>query len=174
MTMEYTEDFSFVNQYLLSGEYIVWKGRPEKGLVFSGQDFIMIPFSIMWLGFALFWEWGAIQSGIPFMMLWGLPFVGIGLYMLFGRYIHSAWLRPRTFYVVTNKKLIIKKGRKISMYTAMDLPPMTLRIHKNGNGTISFSETVRYRGGRHYSTFFALENLKDAVHAQNAISAMER
>lgn len=172
--MEYTDNYSFCNAYLLPGEYITWKGRPEKGLVFSVADIFMIPFSIFWLCFALFWELGAIQSGIPFMMIWGLPFIAVGLYLLFGRWIHTAYLRTRTFYVITNKKLIIKKGRRITMYDGKDLPPMTLVIHKNGNGTISFSETVHYRRGRHYSHYFALENIKDAVHAQNAISSMER
>ena len=171
--MNYTDDFSFVNQYLLPGEYITWKGKPEKGLIFTGQDIFMIPFSLLWLAFALFWEIGVIESGIPFMILWGLPFIGVGLYMLAGRYIHKAWLRPRTFYVITNKKLIVKRGNKLTMYTAMDLPPMTLRIHKNGNGTIGFSEIVHY-GSKRHTNYFALENLKEAVRAQNAISSMER
>lgn len=172
--MEHIIDYNFCNSYLLPGEYVTWKGRPEKGYVFSAADFVLIPFSIFWLAFALFWEMGAIQSGIPFMMIWGLPFIAVGLYLLFGRYIRSAYLRDKTFYVITNKKLIIKRGRKITMYTAQDLPPMTLQIHKNGNGTISFSETVYYRRGRQYNSYFALENIKDPVHAQNAVSQMER
>lgn len=172
--MEYLEGFQFCNAYILPGEYILWKGRPEKGKYFSPQDFFLIPFSIFWLGFALFWEWNAIRSGIPFMMFWGLPFVGVGIYLLFGRLLHTAYLRNKTFYVVTNKKLIIKKGNRIITYQAQDLPPMTLQMHSNGNGTISFSEAVRYRGGRTYHNFFMLENIADPIQAQNAINSMER
>jgi len=58
--------------------------------------------------------------------------------------------------------------------TGCDLPPMTLQLHKNGNGTISFSETVRYRRGRAYSSYFALENIANPIQAQNAINAMDR
>ena len=108
------------------------------------------------------------------MMIWGLPFVGVGIYLLFGRLLHAAYLRNKTFYVVTNKKLIIKKGNRIITYPSHDLPQTTLHIHNNGNGTISFSETVRYRGGRAYSSYFALENIPDPVQAQNAINSMDR
>ena len=172
--MDYLEGFQFCNAYILAGEQILWKGRPEKGKYISANDFVLIPFSIFWLGFSLFWEWNAIQSGIPFMIFWGLPFVGIGIYLLFGRWIHAAYLRNKTFYVVTNKKLIIKKGNKITTYQTQDLPPMTLRMHNNGNGTISFTEAVRYRGGRTYHNYFALENIPDPVQAQNAINSMDR
>lgn len=172
--MEYSDDYQFCRSYLLPGEFIAWKGHPEKGNLFSPSDLFVIPFGLFWLAFSLFWECGAIQSGVPFMMIWGLPFIAIGVYLVFGRLIHAAYLRGKTYYVITNKKLIIKKGNRITMYDAKDLPPMTLRIHKNGNGTLSFSETVYYRRGRHYNSYFALENIKDAVHAQNAISSMER
>ena len=172
--MEYLEGFQFCNPYILPGERILWKGRPEKGKYLCAQDFVLIPFSIFWLGFALFWEWGAIDSGYTFMILWGLPFIGVGIYLLFGRFIHSAYLRNKTFYVVTNKKLIIKKGRRIITYQSQDLPPMTLNLHRNGNGTISFCEAVRYRGGRTYHNYFSLENIADPVQAQNAINAMDR
>lgn len=172
--METYTDFSFCSTYLLPGESIVWKGRPEKGHILTSADIIMIPFSIFWLGFALFWEFGVIESGIPFFALFGLPFIGVGIYFVFGRFIHKAYLRARTFYVVTNKKLIIKKGNRINIYTPHDLPPMTLQMHKNGNGSIYFTNMVHYRSGRHYTNHIALENLKDVVYAQHAISAMER
>ena len=132
--MEQYNNSHIFNTYLQSDEYIAWRGQPEKGFVLSAQDLIMIPFSIFWLGFALFWEWGAIQSGIPFMMIWGLPFIAVGLYMLFGRYIYGAYLRGKTHYAVTNRRLIIIKGSRVMIYDAKDLPPMTLRMHKNGNG----------------------------------------
>lgn len=172
--MEYIDDHQFCRSYILAGESILWKGKPERGNYLSPNDVFMLPFRVFWLGFALFWEFSVIQSGSIFMMLWGLPFIAVGLYMVFGRYVYAAYMRDKTHYVITNKKLIIKKGSRITIYDAKDLPPMTLRIHKNGNGTISFSETMYYRRGRHYNNYFALENIKDPVHAQNAISSMER
>lgn len=171
--MEYIDEYQFCNAYILPGEHIAWKGRPEKGNYLSPHDVFMIPFSIVWCGFALFWEFSVIQTGVLFGMIWGLPFVAIGLYMVFGRFLYAAYMRDKTHYVITNKKLIIQKGRRVTIYDGRDLPPMTLHIHKNGNGTISFQESY-YRRGRTRTYYFALENIQNPVYAQNAISAMER
>lgn len=172
--MEYTDAYQFPNNYLLPGESILWKGRPEKGNIFTRRDAVLLPFSVMVCGFSLFWEYMAIQSGQPFIMLWGLPVVCIGTYMLIGRYIHAAYLRNKTYYAVTNKKIIIKKGRKISMYHRQDLPPMEIEVHKNGNGTILFYEQVHTRRGYRHTTYITLENLRDFLYAQNAINQMEK
>ena len=80
------------------------------------------------------------------MVVWGLPFIGIGLYLLFGRFLQTLYLRDKTFYIITNKKLIIRSGNKVRIYRAEDLPPMD----------------------------FALENIADVAGAQNALGRMER
>lgn len=171
--MEY-DGFGFCSQYITNDEHILWKGCPEKGNLFTKRDLFMIPFSVMWLGFALFWELSAMQSGGGiFFSLWGLPFIAAGVYMLFGRFIYSAYMRDKTFYVVTNRKIVIKAGRKIKVLDGKNLPPMDIELHKNGNGTIIFSEEYYTRGRRHY-TYFMLENLKDVARAENAISSMDR
>lgn len=168
-----TIDFSFCNAYMLPGEYVLWKGRPEKGNVLTKRELTMLPFALLWTGFAVFWEYFAIRSsGSLFFCLWGMPFVCIGLYMLFGQFIYKAYLRDKTFYVVTNQKLMIKWGKKLQVYTAGDLPPMNIVFHKNGNGTILF-ENVWYAGNRRRSGVFSLDNLPDVVQAQNALTTMK-
>ena len=171
--MDYMDNYQFCRPYIIAGESILWKGKPEKGNIFTRRELVMLPFSLMVCGFSLFWEFMAMQTGQLFVILWGLPIVAIGIYMLIGRYLQSAYLRSKTFYVVTNKKIIVKKGNRISMYDGQDLPPMEVEIHKNGNGTILFWEDVYTRRGRRRSTYIALENLKDVAQAQNAISMME-
>lgn len=171
--MYHTDHYQFCRPYILADETILWKGKPEKGNIITRKETIMFPFSLMVCIFSVFWEYMALQSGVPFFAIWGLPIVAIGLYMLIGRHIQTAFLRNKTFYVITNKKLLIKKGNKINLYNGCDLPPMEVEIHKNGNGTILFYEDVYTRKGRRRSTYIALENLKDVAHAQNAISMME-
>jgi hypothetical protein len=83
---------------LLSGESVLWAGRPNFGVIFHSDDWYMIPFSLLWGGFAIFWEagvlgyWGHNSKGTPsvFMALWGIPFVVIGQYMIWGRFLYDA------------------------------------------------------------------------------------
>ncbi len=39
---------------LSSGEKLVWIGRPKKGIVFRSSDAFLIPYSLIWGGFAIF------------------------------------------------------------------------------------------------------------------------
>ena len=146
--MNDTDNYDFYKPYLTDQERVLWIGKPEKGRLFTGRDFVMLPFSVIWLSFSVIWEIAAFQSGAPlFSLLFGLPFVAIGLYLLFGGIIQKIRLKGRTFYAITNQKIMIKRGNKIEMYDGWDLPPMSIQIHKNGNGTILFQETL-YSGGR--------------------------
>lgn len=173
--MDYTEDYDFYQRYMLEDEYVLWKGKPEKSILFTGSDIAVGIFSILWLSFTVFWEMAIIESNAPlFAVVWGLPFVGIGLYMFFGRFLSAPFRRKKTIYVITNKKIIIKRGNKMEIHDGKELPPMEITIHKNGNGTITFSEEVYVGHGRRRSRYFMLENIADIAQAQNAVSMIER
>lgn len=113
---------------LISGENLVWAGRPNPRVIFHSDDWYMIPFGLMWGGFAIFWEamalgiWGHNSKGSPpiFMALWGIPFVVIGQYMIWGRFVYDGWLKRCTYYGITNQRLIVvqesTKRRSCSMY----------------------------------------------------------
>ncbi|MFR7478329.1 MAG: hypothetical protein ACLUUJ_05715 [Acutalibacteraceae bacterium] len=82
----------FYRPYLTPGEIVVWQGRPEKGNLFMPADAFLLFFSIFWLGFSLFWEYMVFIGGAPLpFLLFGVPFVLIGLYLLFGRFIQKIW-----------------------------------------------------------------------------------
>ncbi|MBQ3137743.1 MAG: PH domain-containing protein [Clostridia bacterium] len=173
--MNDSSSYNILRQYITPDETLLWQGRPEKrGNLVTKRDLFLIPFGFLWTCFTVFWEVSALRSGAGlFFALWGVPFIGAGVYMLAGRFIHTAYLRDKTFYAVTNKKIIIKAGNKLKILDGKSLPPMDIEIHKNGNGSIVFTEEIFYNRRRSY-TYVSLENLSDYVQAQNAISSMDR
>lgn len=40
------------------------------------------------------------------MAIFGLPFVVIGQYLIWGRFVYDAWLKRRTYYAVTNRRVL--------------------------------------------------------------------
>jgi len=138
---------------LLDGEKVLWSGRPGQGLLFSARDALLIPFSLLWGGFAVFWEASVMRTSAPvFFRLWGVPFVLVGLYLVAGRFVVDAWLRSKTRYAVTNRRVLIARSGSFSRFTAVSLdrlPDLQLSEGANGRGTIRFGQAAPYwgRGG---------------------------
>ena len=177
MHTDYNDEYSFIRPYLTAGETVLWRGKPQKGHLVTAQDIFMIPFSIMWCGFALFWEFLAVTSNAPFAMwLWGIPFVCVGLYMVFGRFLWTAYIRKRTAYVITNRKILRARGNRVDMLDGKNMPPVHVTARRDGSGTIRFGQNIYYRYGKmyHNSAVFTLDNVPDAARVQQAIAAMER
>ena len=130
------------NDELLTGEKIVWQGQPDPSILFSRIDIFLIPFSLLWGGFALFWEISVIYYGAPLSFtLFGIPFVLIGLYMIFGRFIMKKYLKQRTYYAITNQRVLVLSnfiGRSMQAQFINHIPVMNKSVRKNGYGTIIF------------------------------------
>lgn len=94
-----------------------------------------------------------IITGAPFFFaIFGLPFIAVGLYLLVGKFFYTAYMRKRTAYVITNKKIIRLRGKKIEMLDGKSLPVTHVEARLDGSGTIQFGEAIHYRrGGKHYA-----------------------
>ncbi|MBR7081101.1 MAG: hypothetical protein IKI49_00100 [Oscillospiraceae bacterium] len=176
--MDGMEDYSWVSSYLTSGEQILWRGKPEKYSIFNKNDLYLIPFSILWCGFAIFWEWGVITSRTPLMFwLWGIPFVCAGLYFVIGRFFHRSYLLRRSAYVITDRKIIRKSGKKVDMLQKNSLPHMQVDRKSDGSGTIRFAMPRSYMAFNlsffEYYAGFSLVGLSDVRRALNAIETMQ-
>lgn len=100
----------------------------------------MIPFSILWGGFAIFWTVAVTRSD-GWVGLLGLPFLIIGLFGIFGRFYWDSATRRRTVYGVTSQRLIIiRRGRRLAMSsTNLDqLGSLELKERSHGRATILF------------------------------------
>lgn len=102
-----------------------------------------IPFSLLWGGFVIFWEWGVTHAANAslFMEIWGIPFVLVGLHLIFGRFFVDAAQRRRTFYAVTNERILIVSGlwsRATKSLSLRTLEQVDLTAGSSGTGTIAF------------------------------------
>lgn len=131
--------FEALKKYTNDGIDLIWTGRPVQGFRLRKEDWILIPFSLLWGGFAIVWEFLVIvmDAGLIFQ-LWGIPFVLVGLYLIIGRFFHDAWYRKRTFYGLTKEQLLIKRPNKLETLDISDLHKMDVEEGKNGRGSLIF------------------------------------
>jgi hypothetical protein len=133
----------------VSPDQIRWSGEPQGGVKFRKGDVFAIPFSLMWGGFAIFWETMAFRGGAPlFFRLWGIPFVFVGLYIIAGRFFWDAYTRSRTAYALTgDSALILRSGLGGGMSTVY-LPTVgsiNLELANDGSGTIYFGNAPAFQ-----------------------------
>lgn len=125
---------------LEAGESLVWAGVPRQGLLLRAFDALMIPFSLMWGGFVIFWEASVLEKGAPlFFALWGIPFLIVAAYITVGRFFVDARVRANTFYGLTDRRAIIVSGVFSRTTTSLPLRTLTdisLEERKDGAGTI--------------------------------------
>jgi hypothetical protein len=123
-------------------ERLLWSSQPRQGLILRSNDVYLIPFSLLWGGFAFFWEYSVIGSNAPVLFrLWGIPFVLAGLYLIIGRFFVDARLRSKTFYGLTTERIIIVSGltsRTTKSLQLRTLSDVSLSESASDLGTISF------------------------------------
>lgn len=103
----------------------------------------MVPFSLLWGGFAFFWEYSVLQAQeAPFFFaLWGIPFVLVGIYIIIGRFFVDSYQRARTFYGVTDQRVLILGGlmtREVKSLPLKSLSEMSLQERADRSGSILF------------------------------------
>jgi hypothetical protein len=131
-----------IERELGPGERVLWSGQPRQGVYLCGADIVFIPFSILWSGLVIFWEYEVITSDAPFFFcLFGIPFVAIGLYLILGRFFVEARQRANTHYAVTNQRIIIVSGlfsREIKSLDLSTLSELSLSENGSNHGSIFF------------------------------------
>ena len=135
-----------IKPLLRPDERLLWQGQPNLRAYSLRGSWYLIPFSLMWGGFAIMWEVGVVVSGAPpLFVLWGIPFVAVGIYMIFGRIPLARREAKRTLYAVTDRRVIIvtgSLGQRLVEIALTDLPPTQLEVRGVSLGTITFGVTM--------------------------------
>jgi len=114
-----------LRSHLVSGEKLLWSGRPAQGIVLTQQDWYLIPFGVL-------------------LVVVGLRFIPMGIYILIvGRLLADLCHRSRSIYGVTDRRAIILSGMRRRSVQSIDFSSLiTLKLEERGNrsGTIYFGE----------------------------------
>ncbi|MBK8430389.1 MAG: hypothetical protein IPL28_03405 [Chloroflexi bacterium] len=134
---------------LRSGEKIIWCGQPQQGPIVRPSDILMVPFTLLWFGFAIVLEFFYVSMGAPlFFMVWGGSFALIALWMIIAR-IHETIRLSKAYYALTNERAIFIYGVFLPITQSVYVKKqqdIILETYSNGKGTITFWS---YWGGRH-------------------------
>ncbi|WP_269515414.1 hypothetical protein [Brevundimonas subvibrioides] len=134
---------------LLPGEHIVWSGRPATGLLFTPRDAFLVPFSLLWCGFVIFWIIGVLASGGGPFALVGVAFLAFGLFFSAGRFALDATLRGNTTYALTDRRILISRTGPFSSFKALTLdrlPEAEISERSDGRGTVRFGQQQSLMG----------------------------
>ena len=176
------------DEHLVAGEKVLWVGRPDPAKRFSKSDRVAIPFSLMWGGFAMFWEAAVIGGGGGIFALWGIPFVAIGLYMMVGRFFYRARVKRRTWFAVTNKRVLKlerrKRGDAVEAMFLDAIPAVNRDLGGDGSGSVIFGSGKRWQSGLAGSGIpsfvtndeapLAFYDVPDAVHVAELVTQLRQ
>jgi hypothetical protein len=140
---------------LLPGETIHWYGKPNPWVLFTAGDSFLIPFSFLCGAFGFYWEYttfnleSQILSGGPFTYLYpatGIPVVLVALYLMIGRFFYKFWLKTKTTYAVSNKRLMVitlGRVRKERFQFLNHIKMIRKSVDKKGAGSLTFGDLGR-------------------------------
>ena len=145
-----------IQAQLSPGESLLWWGRPRQGVVFRASDLFVIPFSLLWGGFAIYWAYGAYRSGAPgVILLIGAAFVLIGVYIILGRFVVDTLTRRHTCYGVTDDRVLIVNGFPTTKTRSMGLSTLT---------NVTFSSKPDHSGSIAFGSHHAMAEMVSGMH----------
>ena len=175
---------SLLEAELAPGETILWQGAPQGRVKVQGAGVLRV-FGIFWLGFSLFWELSALSTlftgnlmGI-FFPLFGLPFVGVGVWLVFLQQRRQRRQMESALYAVTDRRAMVLTTQPSRVVRSLPLEAvrsMEKRVGPDGRGELYFDTAPAgygyedsYDGGaRRRGAVFAVYGV-DADAAQCAV-----
>ncbi len=173
-----------IRRHLDLHERLLWSGQPYQGLFFRKSERLFILFSYIWGIGVMYWEYAVItQSYDRFYILWGIPLVLVGLYMMCARFFIDAAKRKYTYYGMTNIRIIIistlfkKRVTRLPLKTLLNV---TYNLEKGSSiGTVVFGDITNSWLGDIYwfgkpSPPPTFERIDNAEHVYNLIRETQK
>ena len=179
-----------VNTELAAGEQVAWSGQPlasrmaRKGIILSLVGIPFTGFAVVWMGMALFIGHEFRESGAGFLSwipslfpLFGVPFLLIGLSMIFSP-LWMARQARRTAYLVTERRAIILAPRffggvAVRSFMPSGLGDLQRTQNADGSGDIVFErEWRRGSNGRGRSVDVGFLAVPEVKRVEESIRAL--
>lgn len=136
--MNHEEKF---RQYLKEGEQVLWTGKPKAGLLLRDADIIVLPVSIILIGFAVVLDYVMLQMESPLVFkALGVFLAMAGIYFGGLRFFLDRQKRRNIFYAITNKRVLVISGSKQKLKTLplQNIDRLDKTEEKDGSGFIIF------------------------------------
>ena len=134
---------SRITRDLAPGERLLWSGRPRQGLLFGRADLFLVPFSLVWCGFMVFFFVAAARhrETPPLFKVVGFLFLLIGIQIIAGRFVVDVVQRRRKAYGVTTARVILVSGlfrETVESLPLRGISQLALTVRSDGSGAIVF------------------------------------
>lgn len=143
MNPETTSDASVIRAHVSADEKVLWTGRPAGGIKFRAVDVFMIPFSLLWGGFALFvipWNLNGSGMGVVGILL-PLFFKLMAIYITVGRFLIDMIRRNLTLYGLTDRSAVFLTtflGTRAQVVALKFCSGISLQENGRGAGSVTF------------------------------------
>lgn len=154
--MEELSNYEYkIKEYILPDESLLWTARPVKEIkLLPAEKFNMI-FGIFWTAFSAFWialaTMGALSASeagfsmIKIFPFFGLPFLAIGIYLIFIAPIKGRNRRKNMEYALTSKRILILYSGKTKVLQAFkygEIQNVHFASDEQDVGCVTFMNTV--------------------------------
>lgn len=134
---------------LAPGETLIWWGRPKQGLMLQEEDLWLTPVALVWLAFTLYWTRGVLASPLAprGFAVFGVLFVLSALYVLVLRFFVDAALRSRTFYGLSDRRVLVRSDLfrpSTQSFPLRGLRELSLHEQRDGSGSILLKRPVTH------------------------------
>lgn len=159
-------------------EIIIKEILPKKSFFFNSTEMLRIPFSMIYLIIIAL----IIFNTSGFFLIFGIVFIGAGIYYSFGRWIFKYYELKNNKYIITNQRIIIAKKSTGYIFKYLKLEEIEIvNIEMNNKffGNIIFGEPetifgndkesffLGRRGGMNFKedeySFQSVENINEII-----------